>query len=65
MAPHQERVVQERAELAEKLQKLDAFLAEPAKFHALDFTDACLLVEQSEIMRIYVEVLDERIARFV
>jgi hypothetical protein len=64
MKPHQERVVQERTDLAEKLEKLDAFLGDTAKFRALDFSDGCLLVEQSEIMRAYVEVLDARIARF-
>ena len=64
MAPHQERVVQERAELAEKLEKLDAFLNDQEKFRSLKFYDACLLIEQSELMRRYVIVLDTRIARF-
>ena len=64
MAPHQERVVQERADLAARLEKLDTFLSDPAKFRSIDFSDGCLLVEQSEIMRMYVEVLDARIARF-
>jgi hypothetical protein len=63
MPPHQERVLQERAELAERRDKLAAFLSGPI-FPTLPDEDAVLLQEQFYVMGQYVATLDKRIARF-
>lgn len=63
MAPHQERVVNERNDLVEKTQKLAAFLDTPT-YAALDTAEQARLGRQLRIMNDYVEVLGDRIAAF-
>lgn len=65
MAPHQERVVTEKAELDEKLAKLTAFTTmQNATFAALPNAEKARLIEQREIMGRYSTILGERIAAF-
>lgn len=63
MLPHQERVVTEQKELAEKLEKLTAFTLTPT-FAALPAAEQERLNRQHSIMEQYVNVLGERIAAF-
>lgn len=59
----QQRVIGERAQLHDKVVKLECFIdSEP--FNALDFDSAIFLREQLQHMRSYLEVLDKRIAKF-
>lgn len=60
----QDRVRAERSEVAERLTKLAAFISGNPAFAELDDEDRALMREQRETMTQYVEVLDERIARF-
>ena len=65
MKPHQQRVAQERTELAEKLDKLGRFLFEGTSIVlSLPVDEQARLLKQYSYMRIYLEVLDERIAAF-
>lgn len=63
MEPWQERVVEERAQLGERLEKLRAFRygVMGAK---LNPTDQRLLLDQEIAMDMYLRALDGRIARF-
>lgn len=61
MQPHQERVVQEKQELDERLFKLRLFLEKQA-FKELPEKERDLLVEQEVCMHTYSDVLGERIA---
>ena len=63
MAPHQQRVVDEKAELDEKLTKLVAFFGNPL-WATLPSDERARLSRQSEVMREYSEILGERIAAF-
>lgn len=63
LAPHEQRVVAEFAELTDRITKLGAFIATPA-FHGLDDTDRALLEEQLGAMGEYAAALDYRIRRF-
>ena len=63
LQPHEERVLAERSELAEKCVKLEAFIVSDA-FKAVDILDRDLLEEQHNAMTVYLAVLDRRIARF-
>lgn len=65
LAPHQQRVVDEKRELDEKLQKLKAFISS-ASFTTIvqDEAERGRLVCQEEIMNDYSAVLGERIAAF-
>lgn len=63
LQPWQERVVEERAQLNDRLEKLRAFSNGP--MHAkLDLIDQHLLLNQDVAMDMYLRVLDKRIARF-
>jgi hypothetical protein len=64
LAPHQQRVVQERNELNEKIEKLTAFIEDSPIFRALPDIDAEHLIGQRGAMLLYKEYLDRRIARF-
>lgn len=65
MAPHQERVVTEKAELDEKLAKLNAFTTTlNATFAGLQPAEQERLIRQRGIMAQYSAVLGERIAAF-
>lgn len=63
LQPHEERVIAERIELAEKCVKLEAFITSDA-FKAIDILDRDLLEEQHNAMTIYLAVLDRRVERF-
>lgn len=63
LQPHEERVLAERAELADKCVKLEAFIVSDA-FRAIYTLDRHLLKEQHEAMTVYLAVLDRRIERF-
>jgi hypothetical protein len=65
LAPHQQRVVQEKEELDEKLSKLSAFIDSPNfTITVKDENEIARLVCQEEIMKDYSEILAERIAAF-
>ena len=63
MQPHQQRVVDEKAELDEKLTKLDAFGRTPL-FASLPADEQGRLSHQHSLMEQYSAVLGERIAAF-
>lgn len=63
-APHQQRVVDERAELVDKITKLDSFVA-GSMFSTLVMEEQGRLSKQLEIMRDYATVLQARIDAFV
>ena len=65
LAPHQQRVVQEKIELDEKLTKLSAFISSPSFTKIVgDVEEVARLVCQEEIMKDYSGILAERIAAF-
>lgn len=63
MPPHQRRVINERTEIEDRLDKLSAFLVTPT-FEALPEAEQERLVRQSGVMVQYSDVLAERIAAF-
>lgn len=63
LAPHQHRVVVEKEELDDRLDKLNAFFS-TSIFGAQPMTEQARLRRQAVAMRIYSEVLDERIQAF-
>lgn len=63
MQPHQERVVAEKAELSDKLDKLETFEG-GAIFTGLPPAEQSRLTRQLLIMRLYEQVLSERISAF-
>ena len=65
LAPHQQRVVDEKRDLDEKLKKLTAFISsESFATTVQDADERGRLVCQEEIMKDYSAVLAERIAEF-
>jgi hypothetical protein len=64
LKPHEHRVVTERDELTEKLEKLEIFI-KTSLFESLSIKDRNLLIEQGKLMDQYLSVLNERIGRFV
>jgi hypothetical protein len=63
LKPYQQRIVEEKAELDERLSKLNAFIAAPA-FGAIHLAERERMSEQSEVMACYSHILRERIAAF-
>lgn len=63
LQPHQLRVVEERNELAAKLERLREFLDTPL-FQRLPASERGRLTRQRIYMGAYLDVLDERIAAF-
>lgn len=63
LAPHQQRVVDEQAELDDRRAKLTAFYSTPI-FHGLPESEQSRLLRQGVAMRTYSEILGERIAAF-
>jgi hypothetical protein len=61
--PYQQRVIDEKRELDEKITKLDAFL-NTATFDALDDAEQNRMNCQEDYMISYSRVLGERIAAF-
>jgi proline racemase len=70
MLPHQQRVIDERDQLAERLDKLRAFITLQPQggtvsiFDSLDKAEREDLRSQARHMREYKAILDRRIARF-
>lgn len=64
MQEHQQRVVDEKTELDEKLVKLSDFLATNPLFNDLDPAEQDRLKRQNDIMLEYSQVLEERIIAF-
>lgn len=60
LKPHQQRVVAERDELAERLGKLNTFIGSPA-FNAVEGEERRLLLAQAVHMTSYFVTLIERI----
>ena len=63
MHPHQQRVVNEKSELSEKLDKLETFEG-GAIYTSLPPAEQSRLTRQLLIMKLYEQVLSERIAAF-
>lgn len=64
LPPHQQRVVAEKAELDDRLYKLDAFILDNPLFAKLPPEEQERLARQSQAMAVYSGILDERIACF-
>ena len=64
MRPHQQRVLDEKRELDERLVKLSEFISASAIFKALDDQDRNLMRDQQRAMMDYSDALEGRIARF-
>ena len=63
MQPHQERVVTEKKELDEKIDKLKVFLLGET-FSTLPEDEQMRLIDQKNVMQQYSEILRARIAAF-
>ncbi len=63
MADYMDRVIEEKRELDAKRSKLSAFL-DGEIYLTLDEAEQDLLVEQMILMKMYSEVLGQRIARW-
>ena len=63
LQPHEQRVVDERTELIDKITKLHAFFRTEI-FKNIQEEDQNLLEEQGQLMMNYSDVLLKRIARF-
>ena len=64
LQPHEERVIMERGELAENLERLTAFIEGPT-WHKMPESDRDLMIEQRNHMTAYLGVLQRRVARFL
>lgn len=64
LQPHQQRVVDEKAELDEKLDNLMAFTCTSPIFETLPTAEKGRLLEQRRVMHEYSKILGERIAAF-
>lgn len=64
MQPHQQRVVDEKSELDDKLGKLGVFIESSPIFAVLPDDERERLVRQKSCMGEYSEILGERIAAF-
>jgi hypothetical protein len=62
--PHQERVVAELQELAERRRKLEAFIDGSPIFGALPRDEQKRMLRQQNVMREYEDVLRDRVAHF-
>lgn len=63
MQPHQQRVVDEKADLSAKLDKLESF-QDTAIYSSLPAAEQSRLTRQLFIMKLYEQVLEERISAF-
>lgn len=63
-APHQQRVIDEKAELDVKLAALGEFISKSPIFAALHDEERARLVCQEEVMKDYSSILGERISAF-
>jgi len=64
MQPHEQRVLDEKRELDERLVKLVSFITSSPTFRSLDPEDQRLMREQRKAMLDYSDTLESRIARF-
>jgi hypothetical protein len=64
MQPHEQRVVDEKHELDEKIAKLDKFISGSPNFEGLEAEDKELLQDQQRVMITYSVLLGRRISRF-
>jgi hypothetical protein len=64
LEPHQSRVVSEKEDLDDKLEKLNTFIGESHVFPQLGSKDQELLLLQAQAMKEYSEILAKRIERF-
>jgi hypothetical protein len=67
MLPHQQRVIDEKSALDEKIKKLATFINAPqsqSHFSALPENERTILVRQRLCMEEYALILDERIEMF-
>jgi hypothetical protein len=64
MQPHQQRVVDEKKELDEKLDKLKAFIETSSIFKSLPVDERDRLGRQFDVMAEYSSILSQRIAAF-
>lgn len=60
----QMRVLEEREMLSQRLSKLDKFIGNRQVIEDTITPDFILLVRQHTVMTVYLEILDQRIARF-
>lgn len=63
LQPHQQRVVDEKTDLDDKITKLDAFITTPTCL-ALLFGERSRLKHQLDVMREYSGILGDRIKHF-
>lgn len=61
---HEVRVIEERDELNNKLEKLETFIQKSAAFKVLQDAEQELLQDQYDAMIVYRNILDKRIAIF-
>jgi len=64
MLPHQQRVVDEKNELFDKIEKLDDFIKTNPIFGQMELQDQQLLKEQLKHMNAYWNVLRQRVEGF-
>ena len=64
MAPHQQRVVDEKTELDKKAHALSEFIGNNPIFDTLDAAEQERLREQNDVMWRYSEILGARIEAF-
>lgn len=64
MLPHQERVILEKKELDDKIDKLSKFIYINNAFDDLEKVEKESLIKQLNVMKEYSSVLQERIWRF-
>lgn len=65
LQPHQQRVVDEKAELDKKATALSAFIGNSPIFETLDAAEQERLREQNDVMWKYSEILGARIEAFL
>ena len=64
MQPYEQRVLDEKRDLDDKLEKITNFIEQSPVFKRLDAFDCSLFTQQREAMLRYSIILGERIARF-
>lgn len=65
LAPHQQRLIDEKAELGTKAQALSQFISFNPIFEDLDLAEQGRLRKQSDVMWQYYDILGARITAFV
>lgn len=64
MAPHEQRVVDEKEALEDKVRKLEVFIQTNETYTSLENMDKLLLAMQLSTMQTYAAILATRISRF-